>query len=101
MGLTIAGTGRWDAENLPRPLGKFSVAAMRILLQCVRTRTYVQHAGSWTRIPEQALEFSALIPALDFALRYGMKDVRPVIHWDFSVAELHSSAENTAAPAVL
>jgi hypothetical protein len=69
---------------------------MKILLQCVRTHTYVQDAGSWTRIPEQALEFFALIPALDFALRYGLKDVRPVIQWDDSVTGIHSSDRRTS-----
>jgi len=72
---------------------------MRILLQCVRTHNYVQDVGSWTTLPHQALEFNALVPALDFALHYGLKDIRPVILWPDSAAAVHSFAQNAAVPA--
>lgn len=71
---------------------------MKVVLQCVRTRNYVRGVGSWTAIPEQALEFTEVVPALDFALRHGIKDVRPVICWDHSIAQLPLSVLNVAAP---
>ena len=65
---------------------------MKILLQCIRTHNYVQDVVSWTTLPEHALEFTAVVPALDFAVRHGLKDIRPVIHWDDSPAEVHAPA---------
>lgn len=69
---------------------------MRILLQCVRTHNYVQDVDSWTSVQEQALEFTSLVPALDFVLQYGLKDIHPVIDWHDSAAEVQSSTQNAA-----
>ena len=77
------------------------MAAMKILLQCARSHTYVRDVDSWTTLPEQALEFNSLVPALDFALSYGLKDVRPVTRWEPPVAELHLPLSNAAALAPL
>jgi hypothetical protein len=69
---------------------------MKVVLQCVRTRNYVRGVGSWTAIPEQALEFTELVSALDFALEHSLTGVRPVIRSDYSVAEVHLSVLNAA-----
>ena len=64
---------------------------MKILLQCVRTQNYVRAVGMWTAVPEQALEFTEVVSALDFALEHGLTGVRPVIRSDYSVAEVYLS----------
>jgi hypothetical protein len=45
----------------------------------------------WTAVPEQALEFTEVVSALDFALEHGLTGVRPVIRSDYSVAEVYLS----------
>lgn len=75
----------------------FFLVGMKVLLQCATTRNYVRSVGMWTAIPEQALEFTDLVPALDFALRHGLREVRPVIRSDSSVAEVHLSVLKAAA----
>ena len=52
---------------------------MVVVLQNARTLEYVRGDGGWTAAVEKAHDFGAVVRALDYALKRGLQDVRPVV----------------------
>ena len=70
---------------------------MKVLLQDLGTLSFLADEGDWTASTAEAFDFGQVVPALDYALEHGLRDVRAVIkcsdsRYDVELPAVHITA---------